>query len=322
MSHANAVLTPRTRLRLAQLVVDRGWTYAAAAKMFMVAPRTAKKWPTATGPRVSRACRTAAREPHSSPTRTGPEVVQRIVRLRWRQRLGPVQIAGRLGLATSTVHAVLVRCRNQPAPPPRPRHRRTAAPLRARPPRLADPRRRHQVRQHPRRRRPRFVAASTARPTPERRLTAPVNGATLPASDRHRLRPHRDRRPLADGLRRDLLRREGGHRHRCAPARGGLVRRARRHRRAVISDNGSAYRSYAWRQACADLGITPKRTRPYRPRPTARSRDSTAPCPTGGPTPGSTSQPSSATLPAKLAPLLQSPPAPTPPSEANHRSAG
>ena len=44
VSHANAALTPRARLRLAQLVVDRGWTYAAAAKMFMVAPRTAKKW--------------------------------------------------------------------------------------------------------------------------------------------------------------------------------------------------------------------------------------------------------------------------------------
>ena len=30
---------------------------------------------------------------------------------RWRQRLGPVQIAGQLGIAASTVHAVLVRCR-------------------------------------------------------------------------------------------------------------------------------------------------------------------------------------------------------------------
>ncbi|MEU4842380.1 hypothetical protein AB0F99_29480, partial [Nocardia testacea] len=29
--------------------------------------------------------------------------------LRWRHRLGPVQIAGRLGMAASTVHAVLVR---------------------------------------------------------------------------------------------------------------------------------------------------------------------------------------------------------------------
>ena len=44
MSHANATLTPRTRLRLAKLIVEGGWTYAAAAKMFMVAPRTARKW--------------------------------------------------------------------------------------------------------------------------------------------------------------------------------------------------------------------------------------------------------------------------------------
>ena len=37
--------------------------------------------------------------------------MRQIVRLRWRQRLGPVQIGGQLGLAPSTVHAVLVRCR-------------------------------------------------------------------------------------------------------------------------------------------------------------------------------------------------------------------
>jgi transposase InsO family protein len=34
----------------------------------------------------------------------------------------------------------------------------------------------------------------------------------------------------------------------------------------VLSDNGSAYRSHAWRDACLELGITPKRTRPYRPQ--------------------------------------------------------
>jgi hypothetical protein len=44
VSHANAVLTPRTRLRLTRLIVEDGWTCAAAAKMFMVAPRTARKW--------------------------------------------------------------------------------------------------------------------------------------------------------------------------------------------------------------------------------------------------------------------------------------
>ena len=34
----------------------------------------------------------------------------------------------------------------------------------------------------------------------------------------------------------------------------------------VLSDYGSAYRSHAWRDACADLGIAHKRTRPYRPQ--------------------------------------------------------
>ncbi|MGV0627888.1 IS481 family transposase, partial [Mycolicibacter minnesotensis] len=43
MSHANAALTPRARLRLAQLVVEQGWTYAAAASMFMVCAKTARK---------------------------------------------------------------------------------------------------------------------------------------------------------------------------------------------------------------------------------------------------------------------------------------
>ena len=34
----------------------------------------------------------------------------------------------------------------------------------------------------------------------------------------------------------------------------------------VLSDNGSAYKSFAWRDACARLGIAHKRTRPYRPQ--------------------------------------------------------
>ena len=34
----------------------------------------------------------------------------------------------------------------------------------------------------------------------------------------------------------------------------------------VLTDNGSAYRSHLWRDTCTELGITPKRTRPYRPQ--------------------------------------------------------
>ncbi|MCT2324287.1 leucine zipper domain-containing protein, partial [Micrococcus luteus] len=111
MSHANAALTPRARLRLAKLIVDEHWPVATAAKMFMVSPPTARKWATrfrAEGPAgmVDRSSR-----PATMPTRTSPAVVKQIVAARRRRRLGPVQIASELGMPASTVHAVLVRCR-------------------------------------------------------------------------------------------------------------------------------------------------------------------------------------------------------------------
>ena len=34
----------------------------------------------------------------------------------------------------------------------------------------------------------------------------------------------------------------------------------------VLSDNGSAYRARLWHQTCDQLGITVKKTRPYRPQ--------------------------------------------------------
>lgn len=34
----------------------------------------------------------------------------------------------------------------------------------------------------------------------------------------------------------------------------------------VLFDNGSCYGSNLWRETCVDLGITPKRTRPYWPQ--------------------------------------------------------
>ena len=43
MSHANAVLTPRTRLRLAQLVAETGYPVAVVTRMFMVSTTTARK---------------------------------------------------------------------------------------------------------------------------------------------------------------------------------------------------------------------------------------------------------------------------------------
>ena len=76
--------------------------------MFMVSPRTAKKWAARYRAEGAAGMRDRSSRPHSSPRRTEPRVVRQIERLRWRHRLGPVQIAGRLGMPSSTVHAVLV----------------------------------------------------------------------------------------------------------------------------------------------------------------------------------------------------------------------
>src|SRR3954454_4570941 len=110
-THANAALTPRARLRLARLIVEQGWSIPRAAERYDVSWRTAKKWSgryRAEGPAgmVDRSSR-----PHRQPNRTPTPVVRKIVHLRWKQRLGPVQIGDRLGAPAPHVHAVLVRCR-------------------------------------------------------------------------------------------------------------------------------------------------------------------------------------------------------------------
>ena len=106
VSHANAALTPRARLRLARLVVDQGWPIARAAERYDVSWPTAKRW-------ADRYCRLgpggmgdASSRPHRSSNRTPQPVVRKIVHLRWKQRLGPVQIADQVGVAPSTVHKV------------------------------------------------------------------------------------------------------------------------------------------------------------------------------------------------------------------------
>jgi hypothetical protein len=111
VSHPNAALTPRARLRLARLIVDQDWSAAEAAKMFMVAEKTARKWASRYRDEGEAGMADRSSRPHHTPTRTPEPVVRRIVALRWRHRLGPVQIAGQLDMPVSTVHAVLTRCR-------------------------------------------------------------------------------------------------------------------------------------------------------------------------------------------------------------------
>jgi transposase InsO family protein len=266
VSHANAALTPRARLRLAQLIVDRGWTYAAAAQMFMVAPRTAKKWADRYRADGRNGMHDRSSRPHSSPRKTSPEVVRRIVGLRWRHRLGPVQIAGRLGMQASTVHAVLVRCRIN-----RLSHidRVTGEPLR----RYEHPHPGSLIHVDvtkfgniPHGGGWRYVGKqqgdTNRAATDTERRKGHVRGPLLGTAYVHTVIDDHSRLAYAEI-----------HTDEKAVTAIGVLQRAvawfTDHgvtTERVLSDNGSAYKSHAWRHACAELGITPKKTRPYRPQ--------------------------------------------------------
>lgn len=112
MTHANAPLTPTGRLRLAQLIVNDGWSCARAAERFQVSVSTAHKWSRRYRdgfPMTDRSSR-----PATSPNQTPQRTERRIIKLRHTRRWGPARIAYHLGLAPSTVHRVLRRYRMPP----------------------------------------------------------------------------------------------------------------------------------------------------------------------------------------------------------------
>ncbi len=111
MSHANAALTPRHRLRLARLIVEDKWPINRAAAAFQVSWPTANRWAQRYRQAGPAGMTDRSSRPHRSTRRTPQPVVRQIVHLRWKQRLGPVEIAARAGVAPSTAHQVLRRCR-------------------------------------------------------------------------------------------------------------------------------------------------------------------------------------------------------------------
>jgi transposase InsO family protein len=264
--HRNAPLSELGRLRLARVIVEQGWPVARAAERFQVSRTTAHRWAQryrAQGPAamVDRSSR-----PHHSPQRTPTPVVRKVVHLRWTQRLGPAQIAARVGLAASTVHAVLVRCRISRL---RDLDRATGQPVRRY--------------QHD-------------RPGQLVHLDVKQLGS-IPAGGGHRFlgRAAGRRNRQADRSSGQLSRHHNPlighgfihaavddhsrlayaeiHGDETSQTAAGFLTRAQAWFAAhgvviqrVLTDNGSCYRSRLWRDTCRRLAITPKRTRPYRPQ--------------------------------------------------------
>jgi len=260
VSHANAALTPRYRLKVAQLVVDQGYPISEVAARFQVSWPTVKRWvdPYAAG--ESMADRSS--RPRRQPGRTPPPVVRRVLELRWRKRLGPLQLAARTGVAASTVHKILVRNRLNYA------DRATGEPVRRY--------------EHPYPGSLIHVDVKKLGNIPDGggwrfvgRQQGDRNKAATPGKPRNKWRNPLIGQAFVHTVIDDHTRIAYAEVHddetaitatavlaravAWYAARGITIER-------VLSDNGSAYKSRLWQATCDQLGITAKKTRPYRPQ--------------------------------------------------------
>jgi transposase InsO family protein len=247
--HRNAPLTPEGRLRLCHRIED-GWSVAAAAESMNISRQTAHKWWRRYRDEGVAGLEDRSSRPWSCPHQTPARVERRIVALRQSRKLGPARLAGVVGVPASTVHRVLVR---------------------------------HGVN------RLRWMDRPTGRVI--RRIETSRPGelvhidvkklARIPDGGGHKFH----------GRRTEVLHKRAGYTHihtaidaysrlaysefagvenrdNCVAflgravawfaARGVEIER-------ILTDNGNGYRSFAWRDRCAELAIRHTRTRAYSP---------------------------------------------------------
>ncbi len=108
MQHPNARLSVYQRALMVERVAA-GWTVGSAARAAGVSRQTASKWVNRFRRQGPDALRDASSRPHRTRPQVGRETMKRIARARLRFRRGPHFLGWQLGIAGSTVHAVLRR---------------------------------------------------------------------------------------------------------------------------------------------------------------------------------------------------------------------
>ena len=245
MAHPNARLTPRGRALLADRI-RLGWTITAAARAAGISRQSGSKWwwRARAGELNDRSSRV-----HRQARAHGPDVVAAVCNRRLERRLGPDGLAWETGLARSTVYGLL---------------RRHGL---ARLDRLGP--------------RPTVIRYERERPGELVHLDTKQLGR-IGAGGGHRIHGrselvrHRgigwnrvhvaiddhSRLAYAEELADESPATTIGFLDRTRDffaGHGILIER-------VLTDNGNAYRSRDFLAACADRGISPRRTRPYRPQ--------------------------------------------------------
>ena len=245
--HANAKLGPKGRLVICKRVTEQGWSLTEAAEAAGVSERTASKWLGRYRAEGEVGLVDRSSEPRSIPHRTPAARVEAIASLRRLRMTGP-EIAECLGMALSTVSAVLTRIglgklsRLEPPEPPNRYERKRAGEL---------------------------IHIDV------KKLVRIERGAG------HRMTGKRTKHArgagwefvhvcVDDATRLAYVEVLGNERAKTAI---GFLRRAIAFYAAhgisvqrLMTDNGNAYRSTAHALACRALRIRHIRTRPYRPR--------------------------------------------------------
>lgn len=254
--HANAALSLNQRRRMARRVVEEGWSLTKAARAAEVSDRTCRKWVVRYRAEGEPGLRDRSSAPHHVSHRT-PVERERIIELLRRLRMTAAEIAECLGMATSTVSAVLKRIglgklsRLDPLEPPNRYERRHPGELLH-----IDIKKLgkinggagHRVTGH------RRNQNATRR---QRRKGAPAGWEFV-----HVCVDDATRLAYAEVLPDEQAITAIGFLRRAIAfyARHGITTQR------VMTDNGSCYRSLAHTAACRALGIRHLRTRPYRPR--------------------------------------------------------
>lgn len=107
--HGSARLTVHARLLLCERIEQGGWRVWEAAEAAGVSRQTASKWLRRFRDEGATGLRDRSTRPHRSPSRLSGRVEERIRRARLRHRLGPHRLSWMLGIARSSIYAVLRR---------------------------------------------------------------------------------------------------------------------------------------------------------------------------------------------------------------------
>jgi len=246
--HKNAPLTPKGREAMVRSVVQGGLTQAAAAELFNTSPKTVAKWVRRFRAEGVAGLRDRSSRPHSSPSQTPPATCKAVEALR-RQRHTGKQIAIEVKVSPATVSRIL----------------RRLGLNRMRDLEPAEPERRYE-RESPGeiihidiKKLGRFARVGhriTGDPSgPNRNRGAGWDFVHVCIDDHSRvafseIKPDETADSAVPFLKAAVA---------YYKSLGVIVTR-------VMTDNGSCYQSFAFRDACRDLGIKHIRTKPYTPR--------------------------------------------------------